>query len=117
MAGWGRRILALCVDWLASLLVAALLTGGASMSSRGWETWVPLMVFLAEASLLTPLLGGSFGQVATRVAVMHTDGSPVSLLAAVVRTALICLVVPPVIYNYDRRGLHDLATGTVTIRR
>jgi uncharacterized RDD family membrane protein YckC len=26
-------------------------------------------------------------------------------------------VVPPVIYNRDRRGLHDLAAGTVTVRR
>jgi uncharacterized RDD family membrane protein YckC len=25
--------------------------------------------------------------------------------------------VPPVIYNRDRRGLHDLAARTVTVRR
>ena len=33
------------------------------------------------------------------------------------RTLLICVVVPPVIYNRDRRGLHDLIAGTVTVRR
>ena len=117
VAGWGSRILALCVDWAACLLVAALRTGGASMGSQGWQAWLPMAVFLAEGTVLTPLLGGSFGQVATRVAVVRLDRRPVSLLGALLRTFLICLVVPPVIYNRDRRGLHDLLTGTLTIRR
>lgn len=110
-------MLALTVDWVASLLVAMSLTGGAAMSSSGWQTWVPMLVFLAESSVLVPLLGGSFGQLVTRVAVVRLDGRPVSLLLAIVRTALVCLVVPPLIYNPDRRGLHDLVTDTLTIRR
>lgn len=117
MATWRRRILALCVDWLACLLVAGGITGGAALSSQGWEAWLPMLVFLVEASVLTPLVGGSFGQVLTRVAVVRLDGRPVSLLAAVVRSTLICLVVPPLIYNPDRRGLHDLLVGTVTVLR
>jgi hypothetical protein len=117
VASWGRRILALFVDWTASLLVASGITGGASMTSHGWEAWLPMLVFLVESSLLTPLLGGSFGQVLTRLAVIHLDRRPVSLLAAVLRTTLVCLVVPPLIYNVDRRGLHDLLTRTVTVRR
>lgn len=110
-------MLALTVDWVASLLVAMGLTGGAAMTSNGWETWVPMLVFLAESSVLVPLLGGSFGQLVTRVVVVRLDGRPVSLLLAIVRTALICLVIPPLIYNPDRRGLHDLATDTLTVRR
>lgn len=117
MASWRRRILALCVDWAASLMVAGGLTGGASMSSPGWQAWVPMLVFLVEASILTPLVGGSFGQVLARVAVVRLDGRPVSLLAAVTRTTMICLVIPPLIYNPDKRGLHDLLVGTVTVLR
>ncbi len=79
------------------------------MTGHGWEAWLPLLVFLVEASFLTALVGGSFGQLLLRVAVVHVDGRPVTLLVALVRTLLICLVVPPVIYNRDRRGLHDLA--------
>jgi hypothetical protein len=30
---------------------------------------------------------------------------------------MICLVVPPLIYDRDRRGLHDLASNTVAVRR
>lgn len=117
VAGWGRRIAALFIDWIASMLVAALFTGGAALTSHGWQAWTPMLVFLVEATVLTTLLGGSFGQVLTRVAVLRVDRRPLSLLAALVRTALICLVVPPLFSNLDRRGLHDLVAGTVTVRR
>jgi uncharacterized RDD family membrane protein YckC len=117
VATWGRRILALVVDWFASLLVAAFVVGPEVMSSRGWEAWVPMLVFFAEGTILTALAGGSFGQLVLRVAVVRLDRRPVNLLVALLRTLLICLVVPPLIYNRDRRGLHDLAAGTVTLRR
>ncbi len=117
VAGWGRRILALCVDWAASLLVASFLAGQGVMTGHGWESWLPLLVFWVEASVLTALVGSSFGQLATRVAVVNVQGRPVTLLVALVRTFLICVVVPPMIYNRDRRGLHDLVARTVTVLR
>ena len=117
VAGWGRRVLALFVDWFASMLVAGAFVGPGVLTSQDWEAWVPMMVFLVEASLLTALVGGSFGQLVLRVAVVRLDRRPVSLLVALLRTLLICLVVPPVIYNRDQRGLHDLAARTVTVRR
>jgi uncharacterized RDD family membrane protein YckC len=112
VAGWPRRVLALVVDWLACLLVVRLF--GASTAAEGWVT---LLVFWVEVSLFTALAGGSFGQLVVRITVVRLDGGPVTLLVSMVRTLLICVVVPPVIYNRDQRGLHDLAAGTVTLRR
>jgi len=120
VARWGRRILALGIDWIASMLVASLILGHnlwVPEGSTGWRPIVTLLVFLAEATLLTALLGGSFGQLATRIHVARLDGRPVNLLQALVRTALICLAVPPLIFNRDQRGLHDLAVGTITLAR
>jgi uncharacterized RDD family membrane protein YckC len=117
VSSWGRRILALALDWFASLLVASFFVGSDVMTSRGWEAWLPLAVFFVEGTILTTLAGGSFGQLVLRVAVVRLDRRPVTLLVALLRTLLICVVVPPVIYNRDRRGLHDLVAGTVTIRR
>jgi uncharacterized RDD family membrane protein YckC len=117
VAGWGRRILALVVDWVASMLVAATFIGGAVWSAQGAQQWLTMGVFLLEASVLTPLLGGSFGQLVTRIAVTRLDGKQLNLLLAVLRTVLICLVVPPLVFNRDQRGLHDMAAGTVTIKR
>ena len=121
IAGWRLRAIALVIDWFASALVARFLFGyqwfGATAGEQGWRALTPILVFFVEASLLTPLLGGSFGQLIMRVNVVRLDGRPLGLLQAVVRSLLICLVIPPLVYNRDQRGLHDLATGAVTIRR
>ena len=117
VVGWGRRFAALFVDWVASMLVAASIAGRGVLTGHGWETWLPMGVFLVESTVLVPLVAGSFGQLLLRIAVVRVDRSPVTVLHALLRTVLICAVVPPVIYNRDRRGLHDLVTGTVTVRR
>lgn len=121
VAGWGRRIAALVIDWLTSSLVAVLVFGyqwfGATAGEQGWVGSSPLLVFLAEGTVFTALMGGSFGQLLLRVAVVRVDGRPVGLLQALVRTLLILLVIPPLVYNRDRRGLHDLAVKTVVLRR
>lgn len=121
VAGWGRRFAALFLDWVASTLVAALVFGyqwfGETAGQQGWVGATPLLVFWLEASFLTALTGGSFGQLALRIAVVRVDGRPVSLLQALLRTLLILLVIPPLVFNRDQRGLHDLATSTVTLRR
>jgi uncharacterized RDD family membrane protein YckC len=110
VASWGRRVAALFIDWITCMLVAGVLI-------RDSDGFVTLAVFLAEVTVFTALAGGSFGQLALRVAVVRLDGQRVNLLQALVRTVLICLVIPPVVFNRDNRGLHDLAVGTVTLAR
>ncbi|NUS50010.1 MAG: RDD family protein, partial [Nocardioidaceae bacterium] len=117
VAGWGRRFLALVVDWFTSMLVGAVFVGPDVVASSGPKSWVTLGVFFVEASLLTALMGGSFGQLLCRVVVVRLPGRPVSLLRSLLRTALVCLVVPPLVFNRDQRGLHDLAAGTIALRR
>ena len=68
----GRRIVALFVDWVASLLAAALVESWAGIENT--NGWLTLLVFLVEATLFTALAGGSFGQLALRIAVARLDG-------------------------------------------
>jgi uncharacterized RDD family membrane protein YckC len=110
-ASWLRRIGALVIDWVASSLVVAAIVGPARYSGRE-GSWLPLLVFWLEASLGTALAGASFGQLVTRIRVLRTDGRQLSLLRALGRTAMVCLVVPPLVFRPDGRGLHDLATGS-----
>jgi uncharacterized RDD family membrane protein YckC len=116
VASWLARFGALVLDWAASLGVAAVVSGGRNFETGSLDWYTPL-VFLLEASLLTALAGGSFGQVVFRLAVTRLDRRPVNLLQALARTALILLVIPPLVFNRDNRGLHDLAVGTVVVRR
>jgi len=112
-ASWLRRIAALCLDWAASSLVAAFVLGGFDAPAY---SWLPLVVFWLESSLGVALTGGSFGQVLVRIRVHRVDGRPLSLLRALQRQLLVCLVVPPLVFRADGRGLHDLWTSSGAYR-
>ena len=116
VASWPRRFLALAVDWLACLAVAQALVAYGVLDGNPNGTWT-LALFVLESAVLTALLGGSFGKVATRLRVVRADGSggPVGLVGALLRSVLVALVVPPLVFKPDGRGLHDLAVGTRTV--
>jgi uncharacterized RDD family membrane protein YckC len=116
-ASWLRRILALVVDWAASTLVVVAVLGPTGWSDSRWSGFDTLAVFVFQSTLLMALLGGSFGQLATRLRVVRADGSgrPLSVLRALVRQVLVVLVVPPLIFRPDGRGLHDMAVGSATV--
>ena len=118
-ASWPRRIAALVIDWIVSTLVVVGIIGPGDYAQPGGNSgWLVLGVFAVEVTLLTTLAGGSFGQLLTRVRVLTTDGRSLSLLPALARTLLICVVVPPLIFKPDSgRGLHDLWTGSAAYVR
>lgn len=112
-ASWLRRILALCVDWAACTFVLVLFVDyGHPMFG-----FFVLGAYVVENTLFTAVLRGSFGQLLTGLRVVRYGGDPrpVGLLPALVRSVLIALVVPPLIFRPDGRGLHDMITGTVTV--
>jgi len=117
-ATWARRILALVVDWFASTLVVIALVGGADNWAGDQQAgFYVLGVFVLESALFTALSGGSFGQLATRLRVVRENGDPrpVPPHLALLRQVLIALVIPPLIYRTDGRGLHDLAAGSAVV--
>lgn len=68
-ASWARRVLALVLDWAACLLAVSLFTPVYGQDSTAGSTWT-LVVYVLEASIFTSLVGGSFGQVASRLRVV-----------------------------------------------
>jgi uncharacterized RDD family membrane protein YckC len=116
-ASWGRRILALLVDYAACWGVMLLIYGRDWFGNGTLPSVYLNLLFVAESSVLMALSGGSFGQLATRLRVIRVDGSrrPLSLLMALLRQLLICLVIPPLVFRPDGRGLHDLACGSATV--
>ena len=116
-ATWGRRILALVVDYAACWGVMLLIYGGAWFGNGSLPSLYLMLLFIVESGVLIALSGGSFGQLATRLRVVRIDGSgrPLSLLMALLRQVLICLVIPPLVFRPDGRGLHDLICGSATV--
>ncbi len=118
VATWGQRVLALLIDWVACILVLSAVIGRSALNGGGAAAnFAPLGIFFVEATVFTVLLGGSFGQIVLRIAVVRTDRTRPGPGHVALRSLLICLAVPPLIFDRDRRGLHDLAAGTVVVRR
>lgn len=115
---WARRVVALLVDWLASTLVVIAFVGTAKYGETGSSAQaLVLLVFVAESAILTALAGGSFGKLVTRLRVVRVDGDPrpIGLLQAILRSVLVALVIPPLVYRPDGRGLHDMLAGSATV--
>jgi len=112
MASTGRRVVALFIDWIAALLISRALVGTPETTLESFAT---LGIFALEVTVLTWLWGSSFGQRLVGIRVVGRSRR-LGLIAALLRTALICIVIPPVIWDADGRGLHDRAVDSVVIR-
>ena len=106
IAGFGARLAAFLVD---AVLCAALAWGLAR--DQAWTT----SIFALEVLVLTVLGGASAGQRVRGLQVVRLDGRPVGVGRAALRTALLLLLIPALIWDRDGRGLHDRAAGTAVL--
>jgi hypothetical protein len=107
VASMGRRVLALLIDWLLSMLIAYWLT-----HSQFWT----ILVFAVEVYVLTALTGCTVGKRLLGIRVIRTNGGRVGFGWSLVRTAILLTVVPPLLTDRDLRGLHDRAADTIVVR-
>jgi uncharacterized RDD family membrane protein YckC len=107
VAGMGRRVAALFIDWMLCTLIAATL-----LHSRYWT----IAVFAVEVYVLTVLTGTTVGKRLLGLRVARLDGKPTGPGWTLVRTLLLLAVVPPLVTDRDRRGLHDKAANTIVVR-
>lgn len=112
----GRRILALLIDWAVAALSAVALTGVSYPPKDIGENFVIVGFFIVEVGLLTGLLGFTIGKRILGLRVENPAGQPIGIPRAVLRTALLSLVLPAIVMNEDKRGLHDIAAGARVIR-
>jgi uncharacterized RDD family membrane protein YckC len=109
-ASIARRFGALVVDWLLCLLIARLF---ADPLRQGWA---PVLVLIAEYGFFVGLFGQTPGMWVTKIRCLgFSDGRPIGVPRALLRGFLLALVIPAVISDTDRRGLHDRAAGSVMI--
>jgi uncharacterized RDD family membrane protein YckC len=112
----GRRFIALGIDWVVALLSAAFIAPDAGQPQRFVETLIVPGVFVAEVGLLTGLLGFSIGKRLAGLRVEGPDGRPIGVPRALLRTFLLALVIPAIVMNDERRGLHEVATTSRVIK-
>lgn len=109
----GRRLGALVVDWALCVLIAyGLITDGYTPATGNWA----LLVFLVLGILTVGTLGFTPGKRLFRLRVVGVGTGRVQPLRALARTVLLCLAIPPLVWDRDGRGLHDRLAKTVEVR-
>ncbi|GAC1322800.1 MAG: RDD family protein [Mycobacteriales bacterium] len=112
-----RRLAAFGLDLLAGAAIGGLVNAFVHNPSPGSRGLAANLAFVLEVAVLTGLTGQSLGMRALGVRVLRLTGTPIPGLGwALVRTLLLVLLVPAVIWDRDSRGLHDRASGTVVVR-
>ena len=106
----GRRILAILVDWLLAAIPAYFLVGGPHAS------WWNLLFFALLQIIFIPTIRGSIGHRLLGMQLAAIDGSWIGWWRPIVRTLLLVLVIPVLVWDSDQRGFHDKIAGTVLIR-
>lgn len=115
----GRRIAALVIDWVTATILATAFLGYsmyALPSEAGLTQFAPLLVFVIVQVLFIPTIGGSPGHRLVGLRVVNVAGGWIGLWRPIVRSLLLVLVIPAVIWDADQRGLHDKIAGTVALR-
>ncbi|MGN6501831.1 MAG: RDD family protein [Pseudolysinimonas sp.] len=113
IARLGRRVAALFIDWAIAWVISAAFFADGPFQPNAWAT---LAVFAVEQLVFLWTLNGSIGHLILRMRVVPVRPARLGLWRPVVRTALLCLAVPALIWDRDQRGLHDQLAGTMLVR-
>jgi uncharacterized RDD family membrane protein YckC len=104
----GRRLGALAIDWACAVVI--------SIAFFAYDSFATLLVFAVVQIVFLPTIGGSPGHRLVGLRVVAMNGGWIGIWRPVLRTVLLILVIPAVIWDPDQRGLHDKAAGTMVIR-
>ena len=109
IARFGRRVLALLVDWGLSSLI--------SWAFFQYDAFATLGIFVLTQYIFVLTLGASIGHRLLGLRVVSLDGRGLGLWRPALRALLIAVVIPAVIWDRDERGMHDRLVGTALVRR
>ncbi|EFK99343.1 MULTISPECIES: RDD family protein [Streptomyces] len=113
IAPLGRRFGALIVDWALCMLIAyGLIARGDQQAAGNWA----LAIFFVLSLLTLGTVGGTPGKALFRLRVIAEDGGRLGIVRVLIRSVLLCVAIPALIWDRDSRGLHDRLARAVQIR-
>lgn len=109
----GRRFGALFVDWGLCLLIAyGLLAQGNGQVAGNWA----LGTFLVLSIVTVGTVGFTPGKRIFGLRVIAEGGGRLGALRVILRSVLLCLAIPALVWDRDGRGLHDRLARAVQVR-
>jgi uncharacterized RDD family membrane protein YckC len=116
-ATWGKRFVALVLDWILCLLVGTVLARLTGVFSN--QTMVGFWaypVLIVEYGVFIGVFGQTVGMRLARIACLRvSDHGRVGVPRALLRGFLLCLIVPPLVIGPGGRGLHDRAARSIVV--
>lgn len=79
--------------------------------------WASLIIFMVSQIVLLIFTGSGFGHRIMGMRLAKLDGSYAGVWRSILRTVLLVLLIPALIWDSDQRGLHDVFSGTVLVMR
>lgn len=116
IARLGRRIGALAIDWGIALVLSFAFFRVEVDGAAETNPLVTLAIFAVLQFVFLLVVNGGVGHLVLGMRVVPVRGGYLGPWRPFVRTVLLCLAIPAVIWDRDQRGLHDLAAGTVLVR-
>lgn len=116
LASPGARLLAFVVDGVVANLLAGLPYLFGVTYGPGVRGYVVYAAFLLHEWILVSLTGATIGKQLLGIRVVSLAGGRLPWNWALARTVLLGFLVPAVIWDRDGRGLHDKASGALTLR-
>jgi uncharacterized RDD family membrane protein YckC len=104
----GRRIAAISIDFAICFAVYLAFFYGNSFAS--------LLIFVIEQVVFLIPFSGSPGHLILGMRVVTLKNTWAGWWRPILRTVLLALFIPAVIWDADQRGLHDVFSGTVLVR-
>lgn len=109
IARLGRRLAAIAIDWAFAVVV--------SNAFFNYDALATLGIFVTAQIVLLVTANGSFGHLIMGLRVVPLAGGYLGIWRPIVRTLLMAIVIPAVIWDSDQRGMHDRLAGTLLVRR
>ena len=116
----GRRMLGITIDWFAAYAVTlGFFAGDGTFLERSRNVGgTVLLVLTLEYLILVALTGSSFGhRIVGLKVVRFSDGGPVTILQALIRTVLLVTIVAAITFDENGRAPNERLSNTVLIKR
>jgi uncharacterized RDD family membrane protein YckC len=113
IAPLGRRFGALFIDWALCLLISyGLFARGDQQAAGNWA----LGIFVVLSVLTVGTVGCTPGKRILGIRVVGEGGGRLGFGRVIIRSVLLCLAIPALVWDRDGRGLHDRLSRAVQVR-
>ena len=102
-------MLGFAIDWAIAI--------GVSQIFFNYDPAANLIIFVILQIVFIPTIGASIGHRLVGLRIISIHGGWVGLWRPIVRSVLLGLAIPALVWDSDQRGFHDKIAGTALIRR